>query len=169
MSQEIKHRINHQIRVPDVMLIDDQGEQLGTMPTTEARRMAEEAGMDLVEVAPMARPPVCKIMDYGKFKYQLKKKKKHTHQATTKEVRVRPKIDPHDLEIKVARARKFLDEGDKVQFTCLFRGREMAHKELGMEVLNRAMQELQDVVKVERPARLEGRRITMLVTRKAKK
>lgn len=136
------------------------------MPTDEARRQAREAGLDLVEVAPNARPPVCRILDYGKFKYEQKKKQSKTKNtsAILKEIRVRPKIDKHDLEIKVKKARQFLEEGHKVQVTCLFRGREMAYQHIGIQVMQRVVEALQDVSKVEREPRREGRRQTLLLT-----
>ena len=130
-------------------------------------KLARDAGMDLVEVAPTERPPVCRIMDYGKWKYTQKKKKqkgKHGHEVQIKEVRIRPKTDPHDKMIKVNRAMKFLDDGDKVQFTMIFRGRERAHANLGMVILETIAADLEDRAKMERPPRLEGRRMTMLLT-----
>lgn len=130
--------------------------------------MADEAGLDLVEVAPQARPPVCKILDYGKFKYDQKKKQHKNKPAATvlKEIRVRPKIGANDLEIKITRARRFLEEGHKVQVTCLFRGREMAHQELGLAVMKRVVEALEELAKVERAPRLEGRRMNLLMGRK---
>lgn len=130
--------------------------------------MAEAKGLDLVEVAPDARPPVCKVMDYGKFKYLQKKKehdaRKKSHATQLKEIRLRPKIDTHDLNYKMNRARSFLEAGHKVQFNMLFRGREMAHQDVGRSVMDTIVKELEDVAKVERPARMEGRRMTMLLT-----
>ncbi len=149
-------------------LIDANGEQLGVVAIDEARRRADDSGLDLVEVAPEARPPVCKIMDYGKFKYLQKKRehdaKKKSHATQLKEIRVRPKIDKHDLEFKVNRAREFLESGHKVQFNMLFRGREMAHQDVGRGVMDRIIEALGDVAKVERPARMEGKRMTCLLT-----
>ncbi len=136
--------------------------------TEMALRRAEDAGLDLVEVAPEARPPVCKIMDYGKFKYQQKKReheqRKKSHATQLKEVRIRPKIDKHDLDFKLNRAREFLEAGHKVQFNMLFRGREMAHQDLGRAVMAKVVEALEEVSKVERPARMEGRRMTLLLT-----
>lgn len=135
--------------------------------------MAQDKGLDLVEVAPNQRPPVCRIMDYGKFKYQNKKKanasKKKQHQIHIKEVRVRPKIAIGDLMVKVKRAREFLAKGDKVQVTCLFRGREMAHQNVGREVLTRFFAAVEDIAKMEREPRLEGRRMNMILTSGNKK
>ncbi len=138
------------------------------MDTREAIEMARQVNLDLVEVAPMSKPPVCRIMDFGKYKYDLKKKqrkaKSHRHEAEMKEVRIRtPKIGQHDLEIKVDRARGFLQRGDRVQFTLRFRGREMAHQNLGREILNSIKAKLEDVAKVERDFRMEGRRLTMVL------
>lgn len=131
--------------------------------------MAEEAGLDLVEVAPNARPPVCRILDYGKFKYEQKKKqrgKPKTQSSVLKEIRVRPKIDINDVAIKVRKAREFLEAGNKVQVTCLFRGREMAYQSLGREVLERVVEMLEEVAKLERAPRMEGRRMNILLARK---
>lgn len=165
-----QYRINQQIRVPQVRLIDAQGEQAGVVDTDEARRMADDVGQDLVEVAPDAQPPVCKIMDYGKFKYLQKKRehdqRKKSHATQLKELRVRPKIDKHDRDFKINRARGFLEAGHKVQFNMLFRGREMAHQDVGREVMNKIVEKLADVSKVERPPRMEGRRMTVLLTHK---
>jgi translation initiation factor IF-3 len=165
-----QYRINQQIRIPEVRVIDAEGGQLGIIPTDQARRMADEKGLDLVEVAPDARPPVCKIMDYGKFRYTLKKKehdaKKKSHATQLKEIRLRPKIDKHDRDFKLNQAKGFLAEGHKVQFNMLFRGREMAHQEVGREVMDYILKELGDTCKLERPPMMEGRRMTMLVAHK---
>ncbi len=137
---------------------------LGVMPTDEAMRRARDVGMDLVEVSPNERPPVCKIMDYGKHKYlQSKKHKQKHHEQKLKEVRIRPKTDPHDREIKLNRARHFLEQGDKVQFTMMFRGRERFHQDLGNESFQEIITALTDVGKVEQPPRTFGRRMTMLL------
>jgi len=141
------------------------------MPTAKALKQAEAAGLDLVEVAPHAHPPVCRILDYGKFKYEQKKKvrgKPKSMASVVKEIRVRPKIDTNDVDIKVRKAREFLDAGNKVQVTCLFRGREMAYKNLGRDVLDRVVELLADIAKVERPPRMEGRRMNLLLSRKTK-
>lgn len=131
----------------------------------EALRRAREAGLDLVEVAPHERPPVCRIMDYGKWKYEQKKKLKrqHAHEVELKEVRLRPKTDTHDLQIKLRRAAEFLERGDKVQFTMIFRGRERFHQEIGLQTFQFILDEFGERVKVERPARMDGRRLTMVV------
>lgn len=161
-------RTNEQIRISPVRLIDENEEQVGVIEVDEARRRAREAGLDLVEVAPQSRPPVCRIMDYGKWKYQQKKKEQkahsHTKQSELKELRLRPKIDVHDLDIKVDRAREFLAEGHKVQFTMLFRGREMAHQDLGMKALLKVRDTLAECSKVEASPRSMGRRMTMVLS-----
>ncbi len=134
------------------------------MPTLKAMEMATEAGLDLVEVAPRSRPPVCRIMDYGKFKYDKKKKSKKKHHITkVKEVRFRPKTDEHDYEFKVKRAREFLDEGFRVVVSVLFRGREMAFRDRGKKILARLVEDLKDVAKPEQSPRLEGRRFTLVM------
>jgi len=141
------------------------------MPTAKALKQAEAAGLDLVEVAPHAHPPVCRILDYGKFKYEQKKKARGKPKSTAsvvKEIRVRPKIDTNDVAIKVRKAREFLDAGNKVQVTCLFRGREMAYKNLGRDVLDRVVELLADIAKVERLPRMEGRRMNLLLSRRTK-
>jgi translation initiation factor IF-3 len=151
-----------------VRLIDDDDQQIGVVDIEEALNRAREAGQDLVEVAPQARPPVCRIMDYGKWKYQQRKKeqkaKSHSKQSELKEVRLRPKIDDHDLSIKLEKAREFLDDGDKVQFTMLFRGREMAHRDLGVRMMNEIRDGLADISKVDSPPRPMGRRMTMVLS-----
>jgi translation initiation factor IF-3 len=151
----------------DVRLIDENGAQVGVVETGEARRRAYDAGLDLVEVSPDARPPVCKIMDYGKFKYALKKKehesKRKQHQVQIKEIRLRPKIAEHDVSYKAKQARDFLLDGDKVQVTMLFRGREMSHMDVARVVLDSFVKKLADVSKVERPPKMEGRRLGLLL------
>jgi translation initiation factor IF-3 len=160
-------RVNEQIRISPVRLIDQENEQIGVVDLDEARRRAREAGLDLVEVAPTSRPPVCRVMDYGKWKYQQKKKEQkarsHSKQSELKEVRLRPKIDSHDLAIKMDKAREFLDDGDKVQFTMLFRGREMAHQNIGMRQMQSIIENLGEQSKVESPPRMMGRRMTMVL------
>lgn len=152
----------------EVRLIGPNGDQVGIVPIEEARRRADEAGLDLVEVSPDARPPVCRILDYGKFKYQLKKRahKSKAHQAVLKEIRVRPKIDKHDLGYKMEQAREFLENGDKVQVTCVFRGREMTHAELGRGVLKQVEDLLKDIAKIERPPMFEGKRLSMMLAKR---
>ena len=160
-------RCNEQIRLSPIRLIDDQGEQRGVVPTDEAMRMAREVGLDLVEVAANERPPVCKIMDYGKFKYaQSKKSHQKTHQQKLKEIRVRPKTGDHDIETKIQQARKFLEHNDKVQVNVLFRGREMQHIEEGRRVMDMVLEALQNDCKIESPARMEGKRMVALLAPK---
>jgi translation initiation factor IF-3 len=148
-------------------VIDSDGEQLGILPIEKALEIAGESGMDLVEVAPLARPPVCRIMDYGKFKYEEQRKareaRKKQHHVQIKEVKMRPGIEDHDFEFKTRHARRFLEEGNKVKVTMMFRGRQMSHPELGREVLTRVMQELTDVGKMEMPPTMEARSMTMVL------
>ncbi len=154
------------IRITPVRVIDQSNEQLGIIPTHEAMMMAREAGLDLVEVSPMERPPVCRIMDSGRFKYERKKRQKSAsagHTVTLKEIRLRPKTDQHDRQIKMNRAKGFLEDGNKVQFTMLFRGRERAHRDLAAGIFELILAELGEQIKVERPAVLDGRRMTMVV------
>ncbi|MFA5863873.1 MAG: translation initiation factor IF-3 [Phycisphaerae bacterium] len=166
-------RMNEQIRVPKIRVISETGEQLGVIPTREAIERARSIGLDLMEVAPNENPPVCKIMDYGKYKYQqqkkehLARKKQHVHEQ--KELRIRPKTDDHDIEIKLDRAREFLEEGSKVQFTMIFRGRENLHQDIGRETFKEIIVKLDDVAKIERETRSEGRRMIMILAPKVKK
>ena len=158
--------MNDRIRVREVRLIDGEGRQVGIVATADALRMAQESEMDLVEVAPEARPPVCKVMDFGKYKYEQKKKHHHTHKTKLKEVRLRPHTDDHDYNVKLNRARTFLEKGDKVQLVLMFRGRQMVHKDIGRQLLDRMVQDLHDIAKVERAPKQEGRRMTMLLSHK---
>ncbi len=163
-------RANDQIAVPAVRLIDDQGEQHGIVPIEEAQSMADEVGLDLVEVAPNADPPVCKLMDYGKFKYNAQKKaseaRKRQKTIDVKEVKMRPGIDQHDYDVKMRSIVKFLDEGDKVKLTLRFRGREMVHQEIGRRVLQRVCDDLGEAIKVEQWPKMEGRQMTMVMSAK---
>jgi len=164
-------RRNQQIKIPEVRLIDQNGDQVGVMATDEARGLAAEAGLDLVEISPKASPPVCKIMDYGKFKFELAKKnqqaKKKQKKIQLKEVKFRPNTDEGDFQVKLKNLRKFIDQGNKVKVTIMFRGRELAHRELGSEMLDRLVEELKDEVVVEqRPAKMEGRFMIMLLAPK---
>ena len=165
-------RINEQIRISPLRLIDDNNEQVGIIEREDAMRRAKEAGLDLVEVAPNTRPPVCRIMDYGKWKYQQKKKeqkaKSHSKASELKEIRLRPGTDDHDIDIKITKAREFLEEGHKVQFTILFKGRQMAHRELGFDLCKRIVDVNQDIAHVEMTPRLQGRRMTMTMAHGAK-
>lgn len=166
VSQE-ELRVNERIRISPIRLIDDEGEQVGIVPTDEARRLARERGLDLVEVAPNARPPVCKLMDYGKHKYEqarkLREARKKQHNINVKEVKLRPRIETHDLEFKMRHARRFFEEGDKVKFTLMFRGREVTHPELGVRLLEQVKGELADVATVENEIAREGRTMTMVM------
>ncbi|MGI5835966.1 MAG: translation initiation factor IF-3 [Chloroflexota bacterium] len=160
-------RINDRIRVREVRLIDDKGEQLGVVPTAEALRIANERGFDLVEVAPNASPPVCRLMDYGKFKYEQTKKEREARKnqkiVLLKEMRLRPKIDEHDLEFKTKLVQKFLQEGDKVKVTIVFRGRELAHPQLGRELLDTMADKLKGVASLERSPLMEGKSMSMIL------
>lgn len=162
-----QYRRNRQIRIREVRLIDENGEQVGIVPTSEALELAQRAGLDLVEVSPNARPPVCRILDFGKFKYEQKKKErgsgKKSPGSQLKELRVRPAIDRHDLEYRLDKGREFLEKGHKVQVVCIFRGRQMAHPEHGYNVMRTVADELKDLARVESPPRLMGRRMTMLL------
>jgi translation initiation factor IF-3 len=160
-------RINEEIRVYEVQLIDDKGANLGVVPIQQALQIAAEAGLDLVEIAPNSVPPVCKILDYGRYKYQAQKKaaeaRKKQKTVEIKEIKMRPNIDTHDYEVKMRSVRRFFEEGDKVKVTLRFRGREMAHQELGVKLLDRVREETAPIAKVEAEPRLEGRQMTMVL------
>ncbi len=160
-------RVNRKIRVPEIRVIGEDGEQLGIMPTIQALRRAESGGLDLVEVQPRAKPPVCKIMDYGKYKYEQSRKlaesKKKQQHIELKEVKLRPKTGEHDFEVKLKRLKKFLERGDKGKVTVMFRGREIVHPDIGREMLNRIIQALGDEATIEQQPRLEGRQMVMIV------
>ncbi len=163
-----EHRINERIRVPRVKVVDEHGVMLGEMATDQARQIARERGYDLVEVAAESRPPVCKLLDYGKYKYEQKKKqhksKAKQHVQKVKEVRLRPLTDEHDLATKIKKAREILLDGDKILITIFFRGREMAHKDIGKAKMERIQKDLEDVAKVEHNVTMQGPRmqITLL-------
>jgi translation initiation factor IF-3 len=163
-------RVNQQIRISPVRLIGADGEQVGVVPVDQALDAARQSGLDLVEVAPMARPPVVKIMDYGKYRFEQAKAaraaRKKQHVIQVKEVKYRPNISDHDFEFKTRHARQFLEEGNKVKLTMMFRGRQVTHPELGREVLNRVFDAVKDVGKVETASRLEGRNMTMVLAPK---
>jgi len=166
MPPERGPRMNEQIRITPVRLVGPEGEQLGIVPTAQALEKAREAGLDLVEVAADERPPVCKILDYGKMRFtnsQKNNKATKVRQQKLKEIRVRPKTGDHDVETKVAHARKFLEHNDKVQVTVIFRGREMQHQAEGRRVLDMVLEKLAAVGKVERPPALDGKRMTALL------
>jgi translation initiation factor IF-3 len=160
-------RVNERIRVPQVRVIGEDGAQLGVLPVREALALAQSRGLDLVEVASTSRPPVCRIMDYGKFKYEqnrrARKAKKKQHQMQLKEVKMRPKIEGHDYEFKVQHAREFLADRDKVKLTVTFRGREIAHQDLGHKIIQRAIADLAELATVESPPRSEGRTLTAVL------
>ena len=163
-----KNRINELIRVPSVRVIGADGTQLGVMATNVAISTAREADLDLVEVAPTETPPVCRIMDYGKFKYQQKKRlnKTHTHQSKIKEIRVRPKTGEHDIEVKVGRAREFLEHKDKVIISVVYRGRELAHLQEGRKVIDEILAQLGDLCRVESPPAQFGKRLVCTIAPK---
>jgi translation initiation factor IF-3 len=160
-------RVNRDIRVREVQVIDAEGNNLGTLQTLDAVRIAEEEGLDLVEVAPNSVPPVCKIMDYGRFRFQEQKKaaeaRKKQKTIEIKEIKLRPGIDDHDFEVKMKAAKGFFEEGNKVKFTLRFRGREMAHQAIGMKVLDRVKVLTADYAKVENEPSFEGRQVVMVV------
>lgn len=158
--------MNHEINAPEVRLIDENGAMLGVMSPREALVIAEGRGLDLIEIAPTAKPPTCKIMDYGKFKYEAKKKdkaaKKKQVVITVKEIQLRPRTDQHDLDVKLRHARRFILDGDKVKFNMRFSGREMAHQELGFNLLKRVGESLKDIAMVEAPPKMEGKQLFAL-------
>ncbi|MCK4913944.1 MAG: translation initiation factor IF-3 [Planctomycetes bacterium] len=163
-------KINGGIRAENVRLIDEENNKIGIVTRQEAISKARQAGLDLVEVAPTSDPPVCKIMDYGKWQYEQKRKMRQSHKKsqqhvnTLKEVRLRPETDTHDMEIKLKHAREFLGKGHRVQFTMLFRGRQMLHRDRGHEVFAQIIESLEDMAKVEQRGRMANRRMTMLLS-----
>lgn len=161
------HRLNEEINVPEIRLLGEEGEQLGVVSSRQALHLAEEAGLDLVEIAPLAQPPVCRIMDYGKFKYQEAKKaheaKLKQKQVQVKEIKLRPGTDENDYQIKLRNMVRFLDEEDKVKVTLRFRGREMAHQEFGMRQLERIKADLEPYGVVEQMPKMEGRQMIMII------
>lgn len=160
-------RINENIRVREVRLIDENGGNRGIVPIQEALRLADDAGLDLIEISPQAVPPVCKILDYGKYKYELQKRKaearKNQKVVEIKELKLRPMIDTHDYEVKVKQAKKFLGEGNKVKFTMRYKGRELSANDMGKEILNRLLDDLDGLCKLEAEPKLEGRQMIMMV------
>jgi translation initiation factor IF-3 len=160
-------RVNREIDARSIRLVGPEGEMIGVVTLREGLVMAEEAGLDLVEVSPNADPPVCKILDYGKFKYEAQKKKNEARKKQkvieVKEIKLRPNIDDNDYEVKMRAMRKFLDEGDKVKVTLRFRGRELAHQDIGVRVLERVRTELEDLGKVEQLPKMEGRQMVMVI------
>lgn len=166
-------RINKEIRASKVRLIGKEGKQIGVVSIFEAQSYAEKDGLDLVEISPNAEPPVCKIVDYGKYRYQVTKKeresKKGQHQAKLKEVKIKPNIDEHDLKVKIKRAREFIEKGNKVRVTCMFRGREMARPELGQKVAHRIAEEMGDIAQTETPPKQMGRNYSLVLAPIGKK
>ncbi len=166
-NDDKKIRINEQIRIPEVRLISEDGKQIGIVPIKEALKTAEQRGLDLVEISPGSNPPVCKIMDYRKYKYQLeiseKLKKKKQSQIIVKEIKLRPKIDTNDLNTKKRQIEKFLKSGYKVKITIMFRGREIVHKEIGMNILERLMEELKDKYTLELEPKTDGYNIITIL------
>ena len=162
--------INEQIRDREVRLISEDGEQLGVMSAREAFKLAQEAELDLVKIAPTAKPPVCKIIDYGKYKYELTRKEKEAKKkqktVEVKEVRLSPNIESNDLNTKINAARKFITKGDKVKVTLRFRGREMAHMQSSRHILDDFAEQMKDVASVDKPPKIEGRNMTMFLTEK---
>lgn len=160
-------RINEEIRVREVQLIDQTGTNHGVTDIQAALAMAQEAGLDLVEISPNSTPPVCKILDFGKYKYQAQKKaaeaRKKQKVVEIKEIKLRPMIDDHDYEVKMRAMHRFFEEGDKVKVTCRFRGRELAHQELGAKLLDRIREDVDSVAKVEQDAKFEGRQMVMIL------
>jgi len=172
IATEKTNRINAEIRIPEVRLIGVDGEQLGIVKTVEALRLAEQEGVDLVEIAPNAEPPVCRIMDYGKFKYQEQKRQQEAKAKQkiiqVKEVKFRPATDEGDYQVKLRNLKRFIEDGDKAKVTLRFRGREMAHQELGMRVLERVRDDMAELVQVEAMPKLEGRQMVMVLAPKRK-
>ncbi len=166
-------RVNREIRTPRVRVISEKGEQVGVLSIQEALARAEEQGLDLVEISAGSNPPVCKIINYGKFRYDQTKREKESkkaqHQVKVKEVKLKPNIGLHDLQTKVNHARDFLAKGDKVKITCTFRGREMAHTDLGEKVMEQVCKDLEDVATTESPLKLLGRMLIVVLAPGAKK
>ncbi|WP_245561165.1 translation initiation factor IF-3 [Desulfoscipio gibsoniae] len=164
------HRINESIRVREVRVVDVDGKQLGVLPTREALKLAEEKQLDLVEIAPQAKPPVCRIMDYGKFRYEQSKREKEARKnqriINVKEVKLRPNIEDHDFEVKAKNAIRFLKDGDKVKVTIMFRGRQIVHPDLGKKLLVRMAEQVTDLANVERQPKLEGKNMIMILAPK---
>ncbi len=162
--------MNDEIDVPKVRVIDAEGENHGVISREDALEIAEEAGLDLVEVSPQVDPPVCKVLDYGKYKYEQQKKaneaRKKQKTIEVKEIKMRPGIDEHDYQVKMKAVRKFIENGDKVKMTIRFRGREMAHQELGLKVLTRVREEMEEVIKIEQTPKTEGRLMVMVIAPK---
>ena len=168
--QKSRPRANNEITVPEVQLIDAEGENRGTVSIETALGLAADAGLDLVEISPTNRPPICKILDFGKYKYAAQKKaaeaRKKQKTIEVKEIKMRPNIDTHDYDVKMRAVRRFFEAGDKVKVTLRFRGREMAHMNLGMELLARVKEDTEEIAKVEAEPKLEGRQMMMVLAPK---
>ena len=166
-------KANREIRALKVRLIAQNGEQIGIVPIREAMERAQDAGLDLVEISPHANPPVCKIIDYGKYRYEIAKKEKESkkaqHQAKLKEVKFKPNIDKHDLDVKIERTRSFIEKGNKVRITCMFRGREMAYVKLGEQVIDCFIEELKEIAQIEASPKLIGRNLSLVLAPQGKK
>jgi translation initiation factor IF-3 len=166
-------RVNREIRAPKVRVIDQTGEQVGVMTIKEALQKAEELGIDLVEIVPEANPPVCKIIDYGKYRYDQTKRekesKKASHQIKVKEIKFKPNINEHDLQTKLRHVRDFLAKGNKVKVSCVFRGREMVHTQIGEKLVQKVIDDLEDIATVESPMKLFGRMLTVVLAPSLKK
>lgn len=163
-------RVNEEIRVREVRLVGDDGEQLGIMPARDALRIAQEKGLDLVEVAPNGKPPVCRVMDYGKYRFEQSKRDREARKKqkviNIKEVKFRLAIEEHDFQVKARNAIRFLEAGDKVKVTVMFRGREISHSELGRELCLKLAEQLKEIASVEKPPKVEGRNMTMILVPK---
>lgn len=168
VREEDGPRINEGIKVKQVRLIDADGENRGVVSISEALQIAEEAGLDLIEISPQAVPPVCKVLDYGKYKYEIQKRKNEARKnqkiVNIKELKIRPAIDTHDYDVKIKQAKKFLNQGDKVKFTMRFKGREMSANDMGKEILNKIIEDLDTLAKVDSAPKLEGRQMSMLLS-----
>jgi translation initiation factor IF-3 len=172
-NNKVQQRTNEMIRVREVRLIDDEGNQLGIVTTVDALRMAKDKDLDLVEVSPNANPPVCKILDFGKYRFEQEKKlresKKNQKVLKLKEIRMQPKIGSGDLDTKAKHVQEFLNEGDKVKITVRFRGRELAHTELGFDVLNEVLKRLTSAYNIDKPAKMDGKMMSITISPKAAK
>lgn len=172
-DQDRGPRKNRQIKISPVRVVDEEGNQLGVIPTSEALRLAQDRGMDLVEVQPNSRPPVCKIIDFGKWKYDQKKKlneaKKKQKKVELKEIKFRPKTDQHDFEVKTKRIDKFLEDGNRVKVTIMFRGREMIHTDLGFKMMQRVVDDLEGKANIDSQPKMEGRNMHMVLSLNKKK
>lgn len=168
VREEDGTRINEAIKVKEVRLIDEAGENRGVVSITEALHIANQAGLDLIEISPQAVPPVCKVLDYGKYKYEVQKRKnearKNQKVINIKELKIRPVIDTHDYDVKIKQAKKFLEQGDKVKFTMRFKGREMSANDMGKEILSKIVSDLDTIAKVDSAPKLEGRQMSMMLS-----